>query len=79
MEQLFGASLSQLMLTVFIYCKSAALRIICNEPYMSPSMPLFKMCNTLNIFDIAYFQAAVFMFQYSKGTLLSNFNFFHLS
>ena len=43
---------------------------------MSPSKPLFKNCNTLNIFDIAYFQAAVFMFQYYKGTLLTNFNHF---
>lgn len=55
-----------------------ALRIICNEPYMSPSMPLFKNCNTLTIFDIAYFQVAVFMFQYSKGTLLANFNSFFI-
>ena len=46
-----------------------AVRAICNVPYNSHSLPLFRELNILTIFDLINYHTSIFMYHYCNGSL----------
>lgn len=50
-----------------------AMRIISKSEYLSPTKPLFKRFNTLDIYDMYRKEVAIFMFKYKNNMLPQSF------